>query len=149
MRFYRNIYFSPNSMCVILFYLMMRIPNTVPISLHLDGIVCSKGSIYISVYNSKEAFLVPGNEISSRILESGNMSQLKIQMKVPQGQQLAIACFQDINGNKKLDTNLLGIPTEPYGFSGDVKSKWRKPRFSDAVIDLKQTQPIKIKLQYW
>jgi uncharacterized protein (DUF2141 family) len=34
------------------------------------------------------------------------------------GAALALSMFQDINGNGKLDTNVLGIPSEPWGASG-------------------------------
>lgn len=36
----------------------------------------------------------------------------------------AIAVYQDLNGNGQLDTNLLGLPSEPWSASGTV------PRFS-------------------
>ena len=34
------------------------------------------------------------------------------------GPAIALSLFQDLNGNQKLDTNLLGIPSEPWGASG-------------------------------
>ena len=34
----------------------------------------------------------------------------------------AVAIIQDLNENEKLDKNFLGIPKEPYGFSGKWKS---------------------------
>ena len=33
--------------------------------------------------------------------------------------EYAIAMYHDRNGNGKLDSNLVGVPTEPYGFSGE------------------------------
>lgn len=49
----------------------------------------------------------------------------------------AIALFHDRNGNEKLDSNLMGIPTEPYGFSGSTRNlmgpaNWEQARFSVA-----------------
>lgn len=35
---------------------------------------------------------------------------------------VALALFQDLNGNGRLDTNLLGIPSEPWGASGTPSS---------------------------
>jgi uncharacterized protein (DUF2141 family) len=35
--------------------------------------------------------------------------------------QYAIILFHDENGNGKLDRNALGVPTEPYGFSNNVR----------------------------
>ena len=34
------------------------------------------------------------------------------------GASLALTLYQDLNGNGKLDANLLGIPSEPWGASG-------------------------------
>lgn len=34
------------------------------------------------------------------------------------GKAVALAAFQDLNGNGKLDRNLLGIPSEPWSASG-------------------------------
>jgi uncharacterized protein (DUF2141 family) len=35
-----------------------------------------------------------------------------------QGTQVALTLYQDLNGNGKLDSNVMGIPTEPWGASG-------------------------------
>jgi len=48
----------------------------------------------------------------------------------------AIAFFQDENGNGKLDTNLLGIPTEGFGFSKDAMGKLGPPTFAAAVLSI-------------
>jgi len=44
----------------------------------------------------------------------------------------AMAVIHDANMNGKLDTNLLGIPTEGYGFSNDAKGLLGAPSFSAA-----------------
>ena len=48
------------------------------------------------------------------------------------GDEDAIAVIHDEDMNGKLETNLLGIPTEGYGFSNDAKSLVGVPSFSDA-----------------
>jgi uncharacterized protein (DUF2141 family) len=44
----------------------------------------------------------------------------------------AIVVIHDENMNGKLDTNVLGIPTEGYGFSRDAKAPLGVPTFSAA-----------------
>jgi uncharacterized protein (DUF2141 family) len=44
----------------------------------------------------------------------------------------AMVVIHDENMNGKLDTNLLGIPTEGYGFSNDAKGVVGSPSFSAA-----------------
>ena len=53
--------------------------------------------------------------------------------KLPYG-EYAVRVYHDANGNDKLDTNILGIPKEPYGFSNNAHStfgpaKWEKAKF--------------------
>ncbi len=45
----------------------------------------------------------------------------------------AIAVFHDRNGNGKLDRSLIGLPSEPYGFSNNV-GRVGLPDFQAALI---------------
>ena len=48
---------------------------------------------------------------------------------------IAVTVMHDRNGNGELDTNLFGIPREPYGFSNDAELRtFGPPRFSDARV---------------
>lgn len=47
---------------------------------------------------------------------------------VPPG-TYAIAAFHDKNEDEKLDVNMLGIPTEAYGFSTDMRGTFGPPGF--------------------
>ena len=49
----------------------------------------------------------------------------------------AVAAFEDVNGNRRLDRTGLGLPTEPYGFSGGAGLKAR-PTFAQAAFDLRE-----------
>ena len=44
----------------------------------------------------------------------------------------AVSTFHDENSNGKLDTNLLGIPTEGVGASNNAKGHFGPPKFDDA-----------------
>ena len=52
--------------------------------------------------------------------------------EVPPG-TYAVAVFQDLNGNRRLDRTPLGLPLEPYGFSNDA-GRLRRPTFAGASI---------------
>ena len=45
-----------------------------------------------------------------------------------------VAVIDDINGNKKLDRNFLGIPTEGFGFANNPKVTLSAPPYSAAVV---------------
>ncbi|WEF32349.1 DUF2141 domain-containing protein [Pseudoduganella chitinolytica] len=48
----------------------------------------------------------------------------------------AVLAYQDENGNGKLDRNLLGIPSESYGFSRDAAGRFGPPTFEQAAIEV-------------
>ncbi|MCC5976927.1 MAG: DUF2141 domain-containing protein [Salinarimonas sp.] len=51
---------------------------------------------------------------------------------VPVG-MYAVAAYHDINMNERMDTNIIGLPREPYGFSNDVGRR-APPNFSAAQV---------------
>ena len=48
----------------------------------------------------------------------------------------AVAVIHDANENGKLDTNLIGMPIEAYGFSNDARRMFGPPRFDQASFRL-------------
>ena len=52
---------------------------------------------------------------------------------VPVG-SLAVAAFEDRNGNSLLDTNVFGVPTEGVVFSRDARGRLGPPSFEAARI---------------
>ena len=61
----------------------------------------------------------------------------------------ALAVVHDENMNGKLDTNLLGIPKEGYGFSNDAKALLGAPSFSAASFPFDgQNLELTISLNY-
>jgi len=48
----------------------------------------------------------------------------------------AVSVYEDLNGNHKLDRNILGIPREPVGASNNPKGRIGPPRFSDCAFRL-------------
>lgn len=60
----------------------------------------------------------------------------------------AVTVYQDVNGNKKLDKNFLGIPQEPAGASNNPKTRMGPPSFDDCAFQFGTTdQTISIVLR--
>lgn len=45
----------------------------------------------------------------------------------------AVICYQDLNGNERLDFGTFGLPAEPYGLSNDV-GRFAPPSFEAAAV---------------
>jgi uncharacterized protein (DUF2141 family) len=59
----------------------------------------------------------------------------------------AISVGHDANGNKKVDTNFLGIPTEGWGVSNNVVPKLRAPRFDEAQFMVKEGSNVELEVK--
>jgi len=51
----------------------------------------------------------------------------------------AVSVFHDANGNRRLDTNLIGIPSEDWGMSNNIRPAMRAPTFAESRIDVAAT----------
>ncbi|MGJ9418298.1 DUF2141 domain-containing protein [Massilia sp. CMS3.1] len=94
--------------------------------------VTAKGKVSVAVCD-KTRFLKQCAYNASVPAQAGETS---VSVKgVPPG-TWAVVAYQDENSNGELDTNLLGIPKEAYGFSRDARSKFGPPGFEDAAIEV-------------
>ncbi len=120
-------------------YLFLFSPfNTGTIQLEVQNIKPSKGSIKVAIFGAEEEFLVDDKAIQGHSVATTNSDKLTITLKnLPFG-TYAIAIYQDLNDNGKLDTNLFGVPKEPYGFSNNARSKWGAPKYEIAKFELNQ-----------
>ena len=53
---------------------------------------------------------------------------------IPQG-EYALAVYQDLDNNGKLNSSIFGMPKEPYGFSLNFVPVLRAPKFGECKID--------------
>ena len=123
----------------LLSYLFLFIPTDIgTIHLEVQNIKPSKGSIKVAIFGTEETFLVDDKAIQGHSVATTNSDKLIITLKdLPFG-TYAIAIYQDLNDNDNLDTNLFGVPKEPYGFSNNARSKWGPPKYEIAKFELNQ-----------
>ena len=84
------------------------------VNLQINNVKQNKGKIFIAVYNKAESYKKQIPDIPIIIEAKSNF--LSIDIDIPKGDYV-FSVFQDINNNKKLDTNLVGMPKEPVGIS--------------------------------
>ncbi len=112
------------------------------LSIHISGISKIKGSLFIAIFRATDDFPVFGKQFKGIVKEVEGKSQNYNFDNLPEG-EYALAIYQDVNRNKILDKNLLGIPTEIYGFSNNARRNFSAPSFQEAKFklnkDLQQT----------
>ena len=111
----------------------------------VEGVRSSDGNISIAVYNKADGFLKFENALLS---DSTKASQGKTELLIPSlpNGEYALAVFHDENGNDELDTNWLGIPREPIGFSKGHMKTFGPPSFKECAFKVASDKAIKISL---
>jgi uncharacterized protein (DUF2141 family) len=62
--------------------------------------------------------------------------------------QYAIRYFHDENSNEKLDTNVLGIPKEGFGFSNDAFGKFGPKDFNEWLFEVSGDTKLRMTTKY-
>ena len=84
-------------------------------TLQFVGLKRGDGALLIAVYVSADSFFK--KPVWSKMIKVD-----KETMSVPvcnvESAEISVTAFQDMNGNGKLDSNPMGIPSEPFAASG-------------------------------
>lgn len=115
------------------------------LTIQIDHVTLDKGEVLIAIFNSKDDFLKDDKAIPL-IVSANNQGSLTPTIELDYG-TYAISLFHDVNSNKKLDVNGLGIPIEPYGFSNNAPATFGPPSFMRASFEFttdRQVQIIKL-----
>lgn len=109
----------------------------------IEGIEESKGTIYLSLHDNADSFPSDNNKaIRTGQIENFN-SVAEITFKDLKEGEYAVSVFQDLNGNKELDTNFVGFPKEPVGASN--MTSLGRPKFSKCKFKLSEDKTITVR----
>lgn len=113
----------------------------------------NSGTAYIAIYNNSKSFEKGyGNKSDQKklyiksIVEKVNSGRFIKNIILKEG-VYAISLFIDTNQNMKIDKNIIGIPTEQYGFSNNVSGILGPPSFKNASFKLVKDLKLKIVLK--
>ena len=105
------------------------------LKLTISGIAPISGQIAVAVFSDKASYKAGDDPIASTTIQVDGESVSDVILGLEAG-DCAIKIYHDVNGNGKLDTNMIGIPTEPFGFSNGAKARFGPPGFDEARFDL-------------
>ena len=115
------------------------------LTVQVAGVASDNGQILVAVYDKADGFLKKGHAIRGfRAKAVAGVTELQID-NLPEG-RYALAIYHDENGNDELDTNWLGIPREPIGFSNAKMKAFGPPGFKDCAFTLDSDKQIQVEL---
>lgn len=104
----------------------------------------NKGQILFAMYNSAESHMEDTYKTSSIKVENAKAT---ITIKDLKTGYYSFSYFHDLNSDGELNTNLVGIPKEPYGFSNGEKGRLGPPNFEDCKIKIDKDLSLQIDIK--
>jgi uncharacterized protein (DUF2141 family) len=114
----------------------------------ITGFESEKGQVLIALFLDERGW--PGDQtlaFRTSVMPIQGLQAVARFEDVPAG-PFAVSAFHDEDRDRKLDTGLLGIPSEDYGFSRDARGTFGPPSFEAARLDMVagESQQITIKV---
>ena len=97
----------------------------------IRGLESDEGKVKIGLFDSKESYS-SGEKPFRGFLVAINDKKAECTFKEILYGTYAIKVYQDKNVNGELDTNFIGIPKEPYGFSNNARGRFGPAKWDDA-----------------
>ena len=101
----------------------------------IKNVRSTAGEVYVAVYDSGSSFLKLEQARAQSRTKACKGEVVLIFRDLPPG-RYAVTAYHDENDNGRMDRNWLGIPTEGYGFSNDVRGAAGPPKFTQAAFGL-------------
>ena len=114
------------------------------LTIEVRGIRSGDGRVLVAVHGpaSKETF-PSGDGVAGRRKPARPGAVRFVVGDLSPG-RYAVAAFHDANDNGELDTNLLGIPSEGYGFGNDAGAAFGPPSFESAAVTVGDSSAVAV-----
>ncbi len=103
------------------------------LTINVKGIVDAKGEIGCALFRGGDGFPMDSAKAKQIWLRADAKGVTCNFSDLAEG-SYAVSVSHDLNGNKKVDTNFLGMPTESWGVSNNARPSLRAPRFDEAAF---------------
>ena len=115
------------------------------LTIEVVGVASSRGDVKVAVYDTSDSFLS-----KDKVYKTGSASAREGKTEfsiddIPDG-EYAVVLYHDANGNNELDTNWLGVPKEPVGFSNAKMKTFGPPKFKECAFRMQPVTQIQIAL---
>jgi uncharacterized protein (DUF2141 family) len=123
-------------------------PTGATVTVQVVGMHSSKGQVECFLYAGGDGFPGKPDKAAAKLtVPIADQAATCAFPNVAPG-DYAVELFHDENGNGKLDTGFMGIPSEGFGASNDAPEKFGPPKYADAKFTVSGDQTLTIHMTY-
>ena len=135
------------TLAVLTFILLASLPACgADLHVSISGFEEKTGGVRVALFASAEDFAADRPFAGHFRRLTGDTVEVVFASLAPG--RYGIITFHDANANEKLDSNFVGMPVEPFGFSKNARGRFGPPAFDDFAIELgEEDVSLEIRLQ--
>ncbi len=115
----------------------------------VSGVNSAEGRVYVALHRAAAGVTFPDMKGAvAGAWRNAKKGGFSVTFAGLEPGRYAVNGFHDGNGNGELDTNLLGIPTEGYGFANGATGSFGPPDFTAASIAVKGKTGVELPIGY-
>jgi uncharacterized protein (DUF2141 family) len=112
----------------------------------VENIKEAKGTIRVGLFTNENDFL---KKVADGKIVKANVGTVTVVFENLKRGDYAVSVIHDENENGELDTNVVGIPKEGFGFGNNAMGTFGPPSFDKAKITLDKSAKQVISLRYF
>jgi len=112
-----------------------------PLHLVIENLGSPTAPVLIGLYGPDNEFLNEKDTFGKyRFIPTGETLTADI-TDLPYG-TYAMALFQDMDNDGKIERNFIGIPKDPYAFSNNARPTFKAPSFEDCCFEYSEAEHV-------
>lgn len=104
------------------------------LTVQVEGLETPQGAVMMALFDAPDAWDGGEAVAGQRVAVDG--SSVTVEFGALPAGDYAIRMYHDVDGDGELDMNLMGIPSEPFGFSNNARGRFGPASWDDAVFTL-------------
>lgn len=101
------------------------------LTIRIDNVRSSSGQLMVALYDGAATFLKQPAR-SQGVAAAAGSTTVVFHDLAPG--RYGITVYHDANGNGRMDSNMMGIPVEPFAFGRDAQGQMGPPSFDAAAL---------------
>ena len=118
--------------------------ETLDLTIEVSITKYNKGTVMLALYNSSDTYMKKTHKAAKQeVVDNKAIFTFK---NIQKG-SYAFSMFHDVNDNRKMDKNFMGIPKEPYAFSNNKKGKFGPPDFEKVQFEVNENLTLQVSIK--
>ena len=111
------------------------VPQHNTLTVDIEHIREIKGDLKLVLFHQERGFPDDPHKGFKMLVEPVKGNTARVQFtNIPEG-VYAVAVYQDLNQDNKMNSNFFDVPSEPFGCSNNPTAKLKRPHFSEAKFE--------------